>query len=618
MSAPEERAALTSRPPSLYSYALRLQHAEPDGWPPERGYALPGPPARKRRFGRSWRETREAVADLLKQLLVDPDAVRAAAEAERRLAAMEPAVRDNQLLFAVRDVVLEDERRARALGRCLTRTGSSPAAVCVGLALLARLGEPADVPCLKALGGLRDLVSPAVYALDTIDRQAAALVWLGHHAKGPELRGLVAALAAEDGIAVRRGLAAVPRDPAVVRPETARRVVEAVRPAGLLEAGEVELPSLSAELTACTGWLLFRATSPHDDRAEILHCSEAVRTYEAFVSYAGALEPTLDHYGLLLSAAFELQSGPSRLHDWGPGRCEALLAELESVLNRPAWQGVLEPGAEPGEGVDRGECRRSDWARRNARRPFRDSVGAVGAVHAEGAVGAVGFVGRAGGVGPNLRIETVVRDPIDSGEIEVRVLIDGRPLVPEAFGRGAANSPEWLLDSGRLRATEEPREVQLAEAYCTEGCCGALHVTIRRDGDEVIWSDLRCPLPPASPLYVREIPEFRFDGAAYDAEISRAENDHAWTWPARETARLIAAGLRDRPDLLTRWKMQLGWAGTDFRDQDRTALCLSYEREDGSPKALMWHIPDDGTLPEARATDALRRLAMVDPRTYGP
>ncbi len=601
MSAPEEREALTPRP-SLHSYALRLQRAEPDGRLPERGYALPGPPAPKRRFVRNWRAARAAVADLLRPLLVAPDAVLAAAEAELRIAAMEPAVRDGHVLSAVRDVVLEDENRARALGRCLARTGSSPAAVCVGLALLARLGEPADVPYLKTLGGLRDFESPAVYALDTIDRQAAALVWLGHHAKGPELRGLVAALVAEDRTAVRRGLAAVPRDPGIVRPETARRIVEAVRPAGILDAGEVELPSMRGELAARTGWLLFRATSLRDDRAEILYCSEAVRTYEAFVSCAGALKPTLDHYGLLLSAKFELHSGPSRLHDWGPGRREALLAELESVLNRPAWQGVLEPGAEPAEGGDRGERRRFEWARRNARRPL---------------AGPMGPVGPADPVGRLLRIETVVRDPIDSDTVEVRILIDGRPLVAEVFGRGPAHSPEWLLDSGRLRATEEPREVQLAEAYCTEGCCGALHVTIRRDGDEVVWSDWRCPSPPASPLHVREIPELRFDGAAYDAEITRAENDHTWTWPARKAARLIAAGLRDRPDLLSRWGMELGWVGTDFRDPDITAVCLMYAGDDGHQRHCMWHIPEDGTPPEDRAADALCRLATVDPRTYG-
>ncbi|MEU1369051.1 hypothetical protein ABZ454_23340 [Streptomyces sp. NPDC005803] len=555
------------------------------------------------------------MTELLNPLLVAPDAVRAAAETELRLATMEPALRSNQLLSAVRGVALEDEDRARALARCLTRTGSSPAAVCVGLALLARVGEPQDVPFLVVLGGLRDFVSPAVYALDALDRQAAGAVWLGRHGEGPELRALVAALGAGDVGAVRGAMAAVPRDPALVLPETARRIVEAVRPAGLLDLGEGEPAAPRAELAARTGWLLFRATSLRDDRVEILHCSEAVRTYEAFVACAGELEPTLDHYALLLSAAFDLHSGPSRLHEWGPGRREALLVELESVLNRPAWRSVLEPAAEPGEGAGGVELRRFRWARSGMRQPFRGPAGLAGSV---GLVGQAGPVGSDGAVGRRvLRIETVVRDPVDSDTVEVRMLVDGRPLVPEVFGRGPANSPEWLLDSGRLRATEEPRQVQLAEAYCTEGCCGALHVTIRRDGDQVVWSDWRCPPPPSSPLHTRRIPELRFDAVAYDAEITRAEMDHTWTWPARKVARLIVAGLRDRPDLLTRWGMELSWAGTDFRDPDRTALCLLYVGEDGSPKHLMWRLPEDGTPPEDRAAEALDRLATVDPRTYG-
>lgn len=566
--------------------------------------------------------------DLLKPLLVDPDAVRAAAEVELRFAALQPAVRNHQILWAVRDVVLEDEERARALGRCLARTGSSPAAVCVGLALLGRLGGPEDVPYLKALGGFRDLMSPAVSALDAIDGQAAAVVWLGLRSGRPELRRLVSAVEAGDMETVRLKLAALPRDPGIVGPEAARRIMEAVRPADILGAGEMP-PSQRAELAACTGWLLFRATSLRDDRAEILYCSEAVRSYEAFVSCAGVLEPTLDHYGLLLSAAFDLHSGPSRLRAWGPGRREALLAELESVLRRPEWSAVTAPDAEPGEGADGVARRRFQWVRRNARRPFGGGVDAVGPVGPVGPMGPVGRVLRdlrdlrdlpvlrILRVLRVLRVEIVVRDPVDSDTVEVRMLIDGRPLVPEVFGRGPAHSPEWLLDSGRLRATEEPREVQLAEAYCTEGCCGALHVTIRRDGDEVVWSDWRCPSPPPSPLHVREIPELRFDAAAYDAEISRAENDHAWTWPARKAARLIAAGLRDRPELLSRLGMELSWAGTDFRDPDRTALCLRYEGADGSPKYRMWHIPEDGTPPEDRAADALHRLATVDPRTYG-
>ncbi|MFH9968705.1 hypothetical protein ACH4PR_46710 [Streptomyces mirabilis] len=33
--------------------------------------------------------------------------------------------------------------------------------------------------------------------------------------------------------------------------------------------------------------------------------------------------------------------------------------------------------------------------------------------------------------------------------------------------------------------------MRLAEASCTEGCCGALCVTIQRDGDYVLWDEWR-------------------------------------------------------------------------------------------------------------------------------
>ncbi|WP_406530401.1 hypothetical protein [Streptomyces sp. I8-5] len=613
MSAPEERAALP--PASLYSCALRLLRAEPDGRLPEGGYALPDPPERRPRTRTSWKSACEALTEVLTEALTPPasrtdadadadtgtDApgvARAAEEIHPRLAGL--SIRGGHVQSVVTGLPLADEGRARALGRCLTRTGTSPMAVCVGLALLTRLGEPEDVPYLRVLGRLRDLADHAVRALDPIDSPAAALVWLGRHTRGPELRGLVDALAAGEESSVPGRLEAVLRKVREVRPETARRVAEAVRLADLLR----EARPGETGLVAGTGRLLRRMSSANDHRTEVLACPVAVGLFEAFAVRAAELPPTLDHHAILLSVALELHSGPSRLLEWGAGRREALLDRLESVLGRPDWRALLAGGS--AEDGDPAGQRRLDWARRTARQPFRRDAGCTGPA------------GR-------LRIEATVLDPVDPDIVETRVLIDGRPLVPAAFGRGGAHAPEYLLDSGRLRATDEPREVQLAEAYCTEGCCGALHVTIRRDGDHVIWSDWRRPAPPPSLLPARELPEYRFEAAAYDAEIARAENDHSWAWPARKTARLIAAGVRDRPDLLTRWDVEQGWIGTDFRDRDRTVVTLAHRAgpsagqgaEDAHRQHLVWHVPDDGTTPEHRAAAALHRLATVDPRTYG-
>jgi hypothetical protein len=586
VSPAEERSALTPQP-SLYEYALRLHRAEPDGRLPKGGYPLPDPPQRRDSLGRT--EAHAAVVEALAPLLTDPDTVRAADEVHLRL--HELGVRDRHIHAAVAELPLEDEATARALGRRLARMGTSTPAVSVGLGLLARLGEPEDVPYLKILGLLRGFTRPAIQALTALDAPTAALVWLGNHVEGRSLRHLVDALAARDDQTARTWLLEVPLEPRAVGSSTARRIAEAVRLADILREDPVD-----TRVLAQAGRLLSRMTSLRDYQAEILDYPQAVTAYDALVARASQLPPTLDHYATLLSLALDLHSGSSFLLDWRPGQREALLDTLESVLSTPAWSAV--PAGEP---TDPAERRRAHWIRRAARQPFSARARST-----------------------RLRVEVAVRDPADPDIVETRLLIDGRPLVPEAFGRGPANSPEYLLDSGRLRAAAEPREVQLAEAYCTEGCCGALYVTICREGEHVVWRDWRRPATPPSRQPPPELPEYRFNVADYDAEIARAENDHSWAWPARSTARLIAAGLRDRPDLLTRWDGQRGWVGTDFTDPDATVLSFTYwpglaagqRDKDGPWLQFIWTLPEDDTPPEDRAAAALRRLATADPKTY--
>ncbi|MFF4696220.1 hypothetical protein [Streptomyces chattanoogensis] len=584
---------------SLYEHALRLHRAEPDGRLPKGGYPMPDPPQRRRNPG--WAEARAAVREILLLLLSEPDTVRAADEIHLRLD--ELGAYDRHIHPVIAEVPLEDEAAARALGRCLARTGTSTGAVSVGIGLLGRLGEPEDVPCLTVLALLRGFARPAIRALTALDCPTAALVWLSHHAEAPELRHLVDALTAHDDEAIRTCLAAVPVEPRTVGPETARRIAEAVRLADILRGDPVD-----TRVLAQAGRLLSRMTSLRDYQAEIVDYQQAVTAYEALVARASQLPPTLDHYATLLSLALDLHSGPSVLLDWRAGQREALLDALESVLTAPAWAAVpaaahADPTApaDPTDSTDRIERRRVRWIRGAARQAFAPRA-----------------------TSPRLRVEVTVRDPADPDTVETRLLIDGRPLVPEAFGRGPANSPEYLLDSGRLRATAEPREVQLAEAYCTEGCCGALRVTICREGQYVVWRNWNRPATLPSRQPPPALPEYRFDAAAYDAEIARAENDHSWAWPARITARLIAAGLRDRPDLLTQWDARLGWVGTDFNDPDTAVLSFTFwpgiatgqRYENGPWLQFIWSLPDNGTPPEDQAATALQRLATADPKGY--
>ncbi|WP_121749734.1 hypothetical protein [Streptomyces sp. E2N166] len=120
---------------------------------------------------------------------------------------------------------------------------------------------------------------------------------------------------------------------------------------------------------------------------------------------------------------------------------------------------------------------------------------------------------------------------------EVRPLIDGVDVLREVHPEGLALScRHWTgpAESWPLAVTEEPRRVKITEPTCTAGCCGALYVTMRREGDRVIWdawentSDITA-LPA----------DVHFSAAQYDAELARAAADRSWEEPVDTIARLL-------------------------------------------------------------------------------
>ncbi|WP_329192387.1 MULTISPECIES: hypothetical protein [unclassified Streptomyces] len=588
MSAQEERNALTL-PPALYDQALHLLRESPDGVPPPRGFSLPrepaadgGPLARE--------EAANAVREALRPL---PDGLSGLHRRFVRLGIR--AGHGRQIRSAVAEMPLPAEQldAARALGRQLTRSGTTVATVTAGVALLRRCGEPEDVPYLSVLGLFREFNRAAVEALDILDRPSAAVVWLALYGRDEGLQPLIRALRKGNRQAVHTALVAYPASPRHVSSVVARRVAEACRLADLLDhhCGDTDL-------LARAGRLLVRIGSSYEDPAGLRAYRDALRVYDSVVTRADLLPPTLDNAAMLLSLALNLSSGTAALLDWPPGRRAALLDSLGRLRGEPRWVMAGAGASEPDQRL------RAGWIRRTGRRPFERP-------EAPG----------------RLRIEVVAGDPADREPVETRILIDGRPLVPAVFGLGPAHRPEYLLDEGMLRAAAQPREVQLAEAGCTEGCCGALYVTIRRDGDHVVWENWRRSqtVPAPGGPAASELPDYRFDASAYDAEIARAETDRSWSWPARTTARLIEAGLRENPELLGRWDARRGRISSGFRHPDTTEVTFWYvpgpaagrpERAD-SPLQFCWVIPDDGTPPEAQAAAALRRLAEEDPKTYG-
>ncbi|MFF8378704.1 hypothetical protein ACF07V_21545 [Streptomyces sp. NPDC015661] len=577
MSASYERSTLA---PALSDHALGLRGAPV----PKGGHPLPDSacPPRPRGPAPRYPEALARVTDVLLRLLLAPPGT----DAEGALLAV--GVRDRILFRAAATLEHPDHRAARALGRRLVRTGTTLVGVAGGLGLLSRYAEPEDVPYLRDLGLLHGLGSAAAEALAPLDPQAAATVGLAQRAQGTGLRALADALVSGRADGLRDLVVAVRADPARdVSPGQARSIAEAVRLPALLRAHPDD-PALLAQAVL----LLARMTSRSDYTTALLRYGEAKELYEAITArLAGAAPPTdLDLRARLLSLAVDLHSGASSLLDWGPGRRAEVLGTL------------LDAGGEaPGAAEDPRERQRAAWIRRTAPR-LRAVTAAV-----------------APGPAPRLRIEVAVADPGDPDGAETRFLVDGRPLVPWAFGLGPGDVPERLLDTGALRAGEEPREVRLAEAYCTEGCCGALYVTVRRVGPHVVWDGWS---RPGAPRGLPDLPELRFDAAAYDTEVTRAERDRGWSWPARDTARLIARGLRERPGLLARWGLRQGWSSTDFRDPDTTVITYvdlpptAGGAPDVQPRQYLWRLPDDGTPPERRAAAALRRFAEEDPRRY--
>ncbi|WP_327183115.1 hypothetical protein [Streptomyces sp. NBC_01334] len=547
-----------------------------------------------------------AVREALNPLPDDP------ATLHRRFAELGVRGRHRNLIrsaVAALPLPADEHATARALARQLTRTGSTVPAVTAGLALLTRLGEPEDVPYLSTLGLLRSLTGPAVQALDALDRRSAAVLWLVTSVSRGELRPLVHALGTGDDRAVRSELVAFRAEPRFLGATTARRIAEAARLPDLL----AEHPADPA-LLARAARLLVRMGCASDNTTELLTYREAPAVYETVVTRAGLLPPTVEQHATLLSLALDLSSGSGALLDWPSGCRERLLGSLDRLLAEPSWTATatatapatadLDPQGpadlDPQGPADVARRLRAGWIRRTGRRPFtRPAVPDSG-----------------------LCVEIVAGDPVDRAPVETRILVDGRPLVPAVFAHGPAHSPEELLDEGLLRAGPEPRRVRLAEAWCSEGCCGALHVTIRRDGDRVVWEDWRRPPPPGSSGPAPGLPVLRFDATAYDAEIARAEADRAWAWPARTVARLIKAGLVERPELLSRWDARRGWISTGHEEPDTAQVHFWYQPglgagcPEGDPLVFRWTVPDDGTPPEAQAAAALRRLAEEDPKNY--
>ncbi|WP_066951984.1 hypothetical protein, partial [Microtetraspora fusca] len=448
---------------------------------------------------------------------------------------------------------------------------------------------PQDVELVRTLGLLPCLGPTAVNVLETIPQVAADLIWLADRAS-PLTRTRAVAAMCRIGDPIATGwLLRHATDGRHPTESDAVQIAEAVSLADALE----EAAAIDNEIILTAGRLLQALCSSDGYPARPDEYHDVCRAIAAFAVHAAEARPELDLLAALITLAEELRSGPAALLPWPTGEPATTLSRLDRLIASPRWAPVL---AEARRSADQVTRWRAGWATRAIARPFPDRGSPGEAVH------------------DRLAIRVAVPDPVRSGLVETRLLVNGRPVIADAFHKGLPYQPEDLL--GALEATDRPHEVRLAEAYCTEGCCGALYVTIVRDGDTVVWRDWRDPDGTVT------LPPFRFHAERYAATIAQAGRDHGWEWPARSLARKLDRRLRDQPEPLAAWECDLGRVYARNEEQDTVSMSFWHPRHpsswDGDDPWLQfeWVIPLDGTDLDAQVAHLADRLRHTDPKTY--
>ncbi|MGW3633102.1 hypothetical protein ACWD7F_23545 [Streptomyces sp. NPDC005122] len=222
---------------------------------------------------------------------------------------------------------------------------------------------------------------------------------------------------------------------------------------------------------------------------------------------------------------------------------------------------------------------------------------------------------------PDLLGLSIACPPPDEGAVEVRPIVNGRDLLAEVVP-GVVSGP-WYLEvgpryllgqDGPLHATATPHEVRLAWSGCgVEVCCGALYMTVTRNGDHVVWAGWRDVANQDL-----DLPELRFTAGQYEAEVLRAGEDRSWEWPAGTVARLLEAGLRRRGDWLGRWDCELEGVWTSRKEPDRIDVVLTHPR-DRTDADLPWlqfgmTLPISADDPSEQAERLEALLTAGDPR----
>ncbi|MGE7384803.1 hypothetical protein ACQKM2_04760 [Streptomyces sp. NPDC004126] len=217
-------------------------------------------------------------------------------------------------------------------------------------------------------------------------------------------------------------------------------------------------------------------------------------------------------------------------------------------------------------------------------------------------------------------LRLIVRYDPPYGPHEVRALVDGVDVIEEAFEDedycAVTGDPrDWLLPDGPLWVGDRPHRVDFAERGC--GCHDLLYLTLRRDGDTVVWSwKTSRHAGEGAPT----LPEYRFDAAQYDAELERARSDGGWEWPAQTVSRLVLDGLRGETGWLERWSCELGHVWTDPKHPGQ--VLVYFFRDEQDPDGSYGRAEEFGLAtavtdedPARQADRIVRAFLAGDPRS---
>ncbi|GGO76891.1 hypothetical protein [Nonomuraea cavernae] len=554
MNVADERWAL-DHPHALFDHASRLHASAPDLPPPDGGCRCPNQDDEPVEWAPD--STSSSLGRLLARLeafATDPD---------RSLASLHDDIRDLRAPLWVLDHLKPDDLSwlsgdlAHETGIWLVRHGTHHLPTRVGLHLLAGRATLPDVEPIRILGLLSCLGPTAVDVLETIPAVTAELIWLADRAS-PLTRARATAAMCRIGDPIALGwLLRHAADGHHPTGSEAVRIAEAVSLADVLEEGT----TIDNEIVLTAARLLQGLCSADGYPARPDEYQDACRAIAAFAVHAAGARPEPDLLAALITLAEELRSGPAALLPWPTGESAATLTRLDRLIASPRWVPVL---AEARRSADRTTRWRAGWAARALSRPFPDLASPDDAHD-------------------RLAIRVAVPDPVRSGQVETRLLVNHRPVIAAAFRKGPPYEPAQL--PGALEATDRPHEARLAEAYCTEGCCGALYVTIVRDGDTVIWHNWRDPDGTVT------LPLFRFHAAQYAETVAQAVRDHGWEWPARSLARRLDRRLRDEPEALATWQCDLGGVFAGTAKQDTVRMTFWYpghpSSRGGAPSAVV-------------------------------